>query len=178
MFKTTSFFYCCFALSNHYVSNLNAKSYIKTLTYSLYLFVRSGARPMSASIVWFGEKWGPPRGDWSAASLAVRKSPGLATRRNTFSVAFLYFRRKIQVHFVWSAKIWPLMEVLFSSYYKTCPNSRPGGDFVPKKISDPPKLPTRWGFLSKINWRPGPIKANPRENVFNIKVVLKGQMVM
>ena len=65
----------------------------------------------------------------------------------------------------------------FSSNYKTRPNSRPGGDFVPKKISDPPKLPTRLGFLSKINWRPGPIKANSRRNVYNLKGVLKGQMV-
>ena len=69
-------------------------------------------------------------------------------------------------------------KVLFSSYYKTRPNSQPGGDFVPKKISDPPKLPTRWGFLSKINWRPGPIKANSRRNVYILKGVLKGQMVM
>ena len=73
---------------------------------------------------------------------------------------------------------YPWLRILLSSYYKTRPNSRPDGDFVPKKISDPPKLLTRWEFPLKINCRPGPIKVNPGGNVYNIKEGLKEKMDM
>ena len=39
------------------------------------------------------------------------------------------------------------VSVLFPAYYKTRSNCRPGGIFIQKKIRDPSKLPTRWGFV-------------------------------
>ena len=40
-----------------------------------------------------------------------------------------------------------IYQVLFPAYYKTCSNCRPGGIFTKKKMIDPSKLPTRWGFV-------------------------------
>ena len=54
-----------------------------------------------------------------------------------------------------------LANVLFGAEYKTRPNKRPYGDFFLKQISDPPKLPTLWGFCHKNNKRPDQNYCNP-----------------
>ena len=43
------------------------------------------------------------------------------------------------------------LTLLFPAYYKTRSNCRPSGIFIQKKIRDPSKLPTRWGFVWKYN---------------------------